>query len=389
MKLNFKRAVTAVQESKAGPTSNHKILIVDDEMPNLQTMSAILERQFKVVTASSGIEALDIIEKAGAKDGFSAIISDHIMPKMTGVELCSELRRRQYPAPRIIVTGFAELGNVIDAINEAAIFRYLTKPLEKSMLMRAVSEAISQYENREENGRLTMMVKELMETSAELTKICFANGLENEVAELGLPDVSEPRKIELVVLFADVRGFTKLSSCTGAREVISVLQRLFQPIHQIIYDSGGIVDKHLGDGLMAVFGLSGSGSSVQAALGAAKRAVEACPSIIGQLEPEFRDVKLSFGLASGEVVIGVLGSDRRSEMAVIGQPANLAARLQEFTKNALVESSASVLGEFPTAMAVCDGDMLVGESAFRGTDLPESERIRDFDEIAKVGVFSA
>ena len=91
----------------------------------------------------------------------------------------------------------------------------------------------------------------------------------DEVAELGLPDVSEPRKIELAVLFADVRGFTKLSSSTGAREVISVLQRLFQPIHQIIYDSGGIVDKHLGDGLMAVFGLSGGGGSDQAALGAA------------------------------------------------------------------------------------------------------------------------
>ena len=139
---------------------------------------------------------------------------------------------------------------------------------------------------------------------------------------------------------------------------------------------------------MAVFGLSGGGGSVQAALGAAKRAVEACPSIIGQLEPEFRDVKLSFGLACGEVVIGVLGSDRRSEMAVIGQPANLAARLQEFTKNAL-NGSTSVLGDFPTAMAVCDGDMLVGESVFKSIDLPDAERVRDFSDIAKVGVFSA
>jgi class 3 adenylate cyclase/CheY-like chemotaxis protein len=387
MKLNFKRAVSAVQESQQAPVSDHRILIVDDETPNLQTMSAILERQFKVVTATSGGEALEIIEKAGSREGFSAIISDHIMPRMTGVELCSELRRRQYPAPRIIVTGFAELGNVIAAINEAAIFRYLTKPLEKTMLLRAVSEAVAQYETREENGRLTMMVKELLETSAELAKICFTHGLEDEIAQLGIPDVAEPRKIELAVLFADVRGFTKLSSTTGAREVISVLQRLFQPIHQIIYDSGGIVDKHLGDGLMAVFGLSG-GSSVQAALGAAKRAVEACPSIIGQLEPGFRGMKLSFGLACGEVVIGVIGSDRRSELAVIGQPANLASRLQEFTKNAL-NGRQSVLGDFPTAMAVCDGQMLVGETVFAPTDLPESERIRDFASIAKVGVFRA
>ena len=72
---------------------------------------------------------------------FEVIISDHIMPNMTGVELCTELKRRHHLSERILVTGFAELDSVVSAVNEAAIFRYLTKPVKPKQLIDAVKEA--------------------------------------------------------------------------------------------------------------------------------------------------------------------------------------------------------------------------------------------------------
>ena len=386
MKLNFKTVADRESVEKEIDENKHRILLVDDEVPNLETMAALLRHEFKVTTCESAVEALEILNKTSDEDRFSAIISDHMMPKMTGIDFFKELKRRHHPTPRIIVTGFAELGNVIEAINEASIFRYLTKPVEQAVLVRTVAEAVANYEMREENGRLMGVVKELLEKSCELSKVLESHGLSSKVEELGLPKIGEPRRVDVAVLFADVRGFTKLSSVTGAREVITVLQRLFEPVHQIIYDAGGIVDKHLGDGLMAVFGLSGN-ASIRAAIETAHQIVLATPGIIKSLEPEFHDVKLSLGLAAGEVVMGVVGSARRSELAVIGQPANLAARLQEFSKVALANPE-SPLGEFGSAMAVCDGSMLVGESKFLEVPLGGDLTIRDFPDIAKVGVFS-
>jgi response regulator RpfG family c-di-GMP phosphodiesterase len=60
------------------------------------------------------------------------------MPKMTGVQLCRELEKRKHPAIRVILTGYAELNSIITAINEAGIFRYITKPVSKEKLRLVV-----------------------------------------------------------------------------------------------------------------------------------------------------------------------------------------------------------------------------------------------------------
>ena len=90
-------------------------------------------------------------------------------------------------------------------------------------------------------------------------------------------------------------------------------------------------------------------------------------------------------------MVGMLGSDRRSELAVLGRPANFAARLQEFTKSALrAQDQGSPLGEFNRVMA------LVGLEGFDGAiegvevaTLPENLRIRDFADVERVGILRA
>ena len=115
------------------------------------------------------------------------------------------------------------------------------------------------------------------------------------------------------MLFADVRGFTKVVREHEPEAVINALQQLFKPMHDIVYDAGGIIDKHLGDGLMAVFGLSGQ-TTASAALAAVREMVPATAQTLDALPEPFNRLRVSFGLAAGEVVVGMLGSQRRAEL---------------------------------------------------------------------------
>ncbi|MEC8051889.1 MAG: response regulator [Myxococcota bacterium] len=380
MKLNFTAIKSQIEtdETKERPL----VLLVDDEEPNRRTMSQVLSVDFEVITAEDGEAALDMIRRE--ERSFEVIISDHIMPNMTGVELCTELKRRHHLSERILVTGFAELDSVVSAVNDAAIFRYLTKPVKPAQLVDAVKEASEKYRRRGHNNNLVTKIKSLLEENAQLAKALKAQGFGDQLESRFQSNSGEAKKLEVAVMVLDIRGFTKMSATTPATTVIDVLQRLFEPLHSIIYGSSGIVDKHLGDGMMAIFGLSGA-PALQAALGAGRQIVQAYPSILENLAPEFRDLKLSIGIASGEVIVGVVGSNHHSEFTVVGRPSDLAGRLQELSKLALSEQT-TCLGSFERIMALCTQEMLVGDSDYEPVTLPTEITIRDFPEIKSLGV---
>ena len=339
-----------------------------------------------IVLAEDGEQALSRLSE---HTDISAILCDHRMPGMTGVEFFTELERQNHRATRVILTGFAELESVINAINQAGIFRYMTKPVGKQQLKSTVREAIQNYSIRQENNRLIGLVKDLLEENSEFTKELESLGKKPKTRHARETDLLQPKRIALSVLFIDLRGFTKLSADTSATEVIRILQQVFKPLHDIIYDCGGMVDKHLGDGIMAVFGLGGATNGELAAVQAMKTIVETFPKVLNSLTTaEFKSMRLSVGLAAGEVVLGMLGSERRSELAVIGQPANLAARLQEFSKAALSESGSEILGDFDHAMGLCSPDLVKDIPGFKVADLGKL-RVRDFSQITRLAVVTS
>jgi class 3 adenylate cyclase len=311
------------------------------------------------------------------------------MPGMTGVEFFCELHKQQHTATRIILTGYAELQSIINAINNADVYRYLTKPVEAQLLRNTVSEAVGNFRMREDNKRLVWMVKGLLEDKDELYRVLEKSGKDmSGRRSSGSLDLGEARKIELAVMFVDIRGFTRFSASTPASRVIRTLQAIFKRIHTIIYEAGGLVDKHLGDGLMAVFGLSGSGGR-QAGVQACRRIVEAFPRLVdGVNGAEFRGLKISVGLAAGEVVLGMIGTRHRSELAIIGEPANLANRLQEFSKVSLVsQRGRDVLGEFHSAMGIVDPELVEGMPGFKTVEL-NGLQVRDFSNVTRLAVIS-
>jgi len=129
------------------PEPREQVLFVDDERDVTQSMKASLRRApFDVVTCNSGDEALALLEKGG----IAVVVSDERMPGMSGCELLTIVRDRYPDVMRIILTGQASMEATISAINQAAVFRFLSKPVSREVLVGCVMTAIEAKREREE-----------------------------------------------------------------------------------------------------------------------------------------------------------------------------------------------------------------------------------------------
>lgn len=134
----------------------------------------------------------------------------------------------------------------------------------------------------------------------------------------------------ITILFADIRGFTRISEHAAPERIVGLLNRYFSAMTDIIFAHGGTLDKYLGDGLMALFGAPTT--TPEDASNALNAAVAMQRRIIG-INQELRDeglteIGVGIGLHTGEVTVGYIGSDRRSEYTAIGDAVNTAARLE-------------------------------------------------------------
>jgi two-component system, NtrC family, response regulator HupR/HoxA len=126
------------------------VLIVDDEPRVLDSLEAILAAEFRVVRAGHGEEALGVLERHDV----AVILTDHRMPRMTGVEL---LRRSQETAPdtiRIVLTAYTDVDSLMDAINTGRLYHFIPKPWDPNELLLVVRRAAERYELVRENARL-------------------------------------------------------------------------------------------------------------------------------------------------------------------------------------------------------------------------------------------
>lgn len=138
------------------------LLLVDDEENILRALMRVFRRDgYLVLTATSGEAGLELL----AQHAVGVVISDQRMPEMTGVEFLSRVKE-QYPNTlRIVLSGYTELKSITDAINQGAVYKFLTKPWDDELLREHVQNAFTHYELRSENQRLTA---ELQKYAAEL-----------------------------------------------------------------------------------------------------------------------------------------------------------------------------------------------------------------------------
>jgi CheY-like chemotaxis protein len=147
-----------------GMQSNH-LLLVDDDPNLLVSLVRLLKKEgYDVHSAHSAREAFDIL----ANHPIDVVLSDHRMPEMSGTEFLEQVKDLYPHTVRLVLSGFAELDSVTEAINRGAIYKYLTKPIDDQDLRANIREAFQRHDMEQQNNRLKI---ELEHANAELVQL--------------------------------------------------------------------------------------------------------------------------------------------------------------------------------------------------------------------------
>lgn len=201
--------------------SRPRILLVDDEVSNLQALERTLRADFDVVCHEDPRQALAALES----EEFSAIISDLRMPQMQGTELLEHAARIRPLTTRLVLTAHTESQTILEAINRAQIYRYITKPWDNLDLVATLRQACERYALRRENERLLEKLREANRT------------LEAQVAER-TEELSQAnqRLSELAMTDSLTRVANRRALLARFQDEIDRAERYARPITIALYD---------------------------------------------------------------------------------------------------------------------------------------------------------
>ncbi|PLZ23810.1 fused response regulator/phosphatase [Fischerella thermalis WC542] len=164
-----------------------KLMVVDDEPDNLELLYRTFRRDFQVYKANHAMKALEILDKEGE---MAVIISDQRMPEMNGTEFLSLTVERFPDTIRILLTGFTDVKDLVDAINSGQVFKYITKPWKPDRLKEIVEQAADAYQlvkKRTQELRRALRRESLFNavTTAIRESLDYSSMLEKIVATIG------------------------------------------------------------------------------------------------------------------------------------------------------------------------------------------------------------
>jgi adenylate cyclase len=148
-------------------------------------------------------------------------------------------------------------------------------------------------------------------------------------------DLAQGSEREIAILFADIRGFTALSESRLPYDVVFILNRYFAAIGGAVEAAGGRVDKFIGDGVMALFGIErGAQAGCRDALAAARLMSARLDELNASLRAELdRPLRIGIGIHCGPTIVGEMGYGNVAAITAIGDAVNTASRLESLTKN--------------------------------------------------------
>jgi putative nucleotidyltransferase with HDIG domain len=144
----------------------HKILIVDDEAANLRLLDKLFSRDFNVITASSGEEAILLLEQHDV----TLLITAQRMPGTNEIELLQHAAALRPHIVRIILTGSTDVGALVEAINCGQVYKYVTKPWNNDELRLTVDRAIAHYETNKARHELALTNQRLVTRLKKMTR---------------------------------------------------------------------------------------------------------------------------------------------------------------------------------------------------------------------------
>jgi two-component system, sensor histidine kinase ChiS len=306
-------AIDSVQavDRKSEETDKIKILIVDDEPINIQVLiNSLFLENYDITQASSGLEALNMIQEGLKPD---LILLDVMMPRMTGYEVCREVRKKYSPLemPILMLTAKNQTADLVEAFSLEAN-DYVTKPFIKKELLARINTQIRLAKLNAAYGRFVPHD--------------FLNLLEKpSIIEVKLGDNQEKN---MTVLFCDIRSFTALSEQMTPPENFAFINNYLGRVSPEIRKNHGFIDKYIGDAVMALFSTCPD-DAVRAAIDMQKAV-----NLYNQHRQNsgFVPISIGIGLHAGNLMLGTIGERERMESTVIADAVNLASRLEGLTK---------------------------------------------------------
>jgi len=294
------------------------LLVVDDNKVNRILLARSLEQQGHVVEmAENGKTALEMLRNKP----YDLVLLDIEMPEMDGfqvLETCmSDTDLRNIPI--IMTSSMDELDSVVKCI-ELGAEDYLNKPVNPVLLRARINASLEKKRLRDEQRKLfrTFATEEVAE---QLLRDGFSLGGKHVTAS---------------VLFADIRSYTSYSENEDPAEIIELLNDYFALMFDAIIGHHGIVNQMEGDGLMAIFGAPVYHENHREhSLRAALEMVELLTAFNEQQAAQNKtQINIGIGIATGKMIAGYTGTQHRATYTCIGDTVNLAARIEEFTKQA-------------------------------------------------------
>ena len=145
---------------------SYKIMIVDDEPANLRLLERLFRRDYQVVSATSGEEALRLLEQHDV----ALLVTDQRMPGMTGIELLKLTAPLRPHMVRIILTGYTDVTSLVEAINCGQVYKYVTKPWDNDELRLTVGRALEHYETNKSRHELALTNERLVGRMKQMTR---------------------------------------------------------------------------------------------------------------------------------------------------------------------------------------------------------------------------
>jgi adenylate cyclase len=182
-----------------------------------------------------------------------------------------------------------------------------------------------------ENARLIRQIEDEAKTRMQLSRFLPPHVVDEMVAGRGAPIQKGGREVEATVVFCDIRGFTSISESTGPQEVVDLLNDYFERLVEVVFARHGILDKFIGDALMASWGTLEGSDLEESTYDCVAAAVDFRDAIrdlnMERAELGLDPIRMGVGVNTGRLVAGYMGAKRRLEYTVIGDTVNTASRL--------------------------------------------------------------
>jgi len=169
----------------------YKLLIVDDELPNLRLLERLFSRNFHCLTASSGADAIRLLEQHDV----AILISDQRMPMMTGIELLKQTAKLRPHMVRILLTGYTDVEALVEAINSGLVYMYISKPWNNDELKLKVNRACEHYENNKKRHYLTLANERLLQRLKDIEMMAYLSPQDVDNSQPSITDLRDQRPL--------------------------------------------------------------------------------------------------------------------------------------------------------------------------------------------------